>query len=180
MLSVKLEIGAEIRGADGTVRKSIPFRECHCLLKQFIMLMAAHISQTTKVITDVTGANRNISANANTFKSDFGTDNTKGILIGTGATTVTLTDYKIETHLTTGIAYEAMSYTVENPDASTWTIAISRSFINNTGGTVNIQEVALHTFGGAGNVFCVDRTLYPVTLEAMEAVALTYRISVTL
>ena len=180
MLAVKLEIGAEIRRADGTVRRSVPFRQCHCLLKQFIMFMAMHFSQTTQTMTDIGGDNRGTSAHALNFAADATSGTSQGIVIGTGTTTVTLMDHKLETQITAGIAHETVSFNIENPDSSTWSIAISRSFLNNTGGIINIQEVALYVSGGASYFFCIDRTLYPVTLEAGEAVALTYRISATL
>ena len=180
MLSVKIEIGAEIRRADGTVRKNIPFRQCRCLLKQFIMLMTVHLQQDSEQIIDTGGTLQYALSNSTTLKANATSDTNYGILIGTGTTTVTLTDYKLETQVTTNITHETVSFTIENPDASTWSVAISRSFINNTGGTVNIGEVALYVKASSNYIYCMDRTLYPVTLNAMEAVALTYRISVKL
>lgn len=180
MPSLKMEIGAEIRSADGTLIRKIPFRRCHSLLKQFIQLLAVQFSQTAQTIKDTGGANRSTPAHATSFLATATNQPTYGIVIGTGETAVTMTDYKIETQLTTNIGQGTVTFAVENPNSTTWRCAISRGLTNNTGAVVNIKEVALYTLYQAAYIFCLDRTLYSVTVQAGETVTLTYRITITL
>jgi hypothetical protein len=92
-----------------------------------------------------------------------------------------MTDNKLETPLSTNVAHSAVSFAVENPDASTWRLAISRVFTNNTGATIAIRECALYCYAvSAAWIVCLDHTLYSVDVPNGVAVTLTYRLTVSL
>ena len=181
MLSVKLEIGAEIRRADGTVRKNVPFRQCHCLVKGFIQLLYAQMAGSNVTIKDTSGTNRTEAAHAYNLLVAYGTQTTQGILIGTGTTAVTIADYNLAQQITSNIEHQTATFAIENPDSETWRLAISRGFVNNTGTDQDIKEVGL-VAGFSSNVYkiLIDRTLYNATVAIGETLTLTYRISVTL
>jgi len=180
MPSLKIELGAEIRDRHGNLVRQVPFRECHSLLKAFIQMLGSQFSQIAKTIKDTGGTNRSVPAHATNFLATATNQTTYGMVIGTGETPVTMTDYKIETQLTTNITHETVTFAVENPDSSTWRLAINRGFVNNTGAEVNIKEVALYVFHQTAWIFCLDRTLYSVAVQTGETVTLTYRITITL
>lgn len=181
MLSLKTEIGAEIRAADGTLVRKIPFRRGHSLLKQFVQLLFCKFSQTATTVKDVTGVEHSRAPEVATFAANATTQTTLGVLIGSGTTPVTMTDFKIETQLTTDITYESVTFAVENPDTATWRLAINRGFTNNTGAPVAVKEAALYVYQSVyPYIVCIDRTLYAVTFGAGETLTLTYRLTVTL
>jgi len=162
--------------------KRFPWRPAQSLLKQFIQLLAAQMSQVNQTIKDTSGTDRtganaavNLQANAPAGTTTF------GMLIGTGTNPVTMADYKLQTQVTAGIGHAAVQFAVETPDADTWRVAISRIFTNNSGGTLSIKEVALYGyFTTSLYTVCMDRTLYSVNVPNGVAVTLTYRITVTL
>ena len=181
MQSLRTEIGAEIRNRNGKLLRRLPFRECHSLLKQFIQILGVQMGGSSQTIKDTGGTNRASAANSLNFSCFATSQTTHGIVIGTGETPVTMTDYKLQTQVTASIVHQTMSFAVEEPDANTWRIAISRGFLNNTGAELNIKEAGLYVlFSGSAYFICADRTLYPVAVPAGTTLTLTYRITVTL
>jgi len=181
MQSLKTELGARITNAEGILIRVIPFRECHSLLKAFIQLIFSQVAYPEEVsIKDYLGNSYAYGANVYNMRVGQTTATNLGTLIGSGTTPVTLSDYKIETQLTTGITHNNPSFAVENPDSATCRLAIARGFINNSGAQVVVSEVALYMHYVFGFRVCADRTLYDVTFESGETLTLTYRISISL
>jgi hypothetical protein len=188
MLSLKTEIKAEIRAAEicgaraGRLIQSIPFRECNSILKQFIQMLGTQLSQVAISIKDTSGAIQSIGPQAMAFKANATNETNYGIVIGTGEVNpVAMDDYKLETQITADIAHNAVQFSIENPDASTWQVTVTRGFTNNTGGTVDVKEVGLYVLLAAGVVrYCIDRTLYDVSFGDGKTLTLTYRITISL
>jgi hypothetical protein len=89
-------------------------------------------------------------------------DVTIGIIIGTGNTAPTITDYKIETiipHAT--MNYGALTFGAPAADATTSQLTITRNFANVSGGAVVVNEIALYAKsefgGGTAAYFCIIR-----------------------
>lgn len=179
---IKVEIRAELRTPQGKLIKRYPWRRANSLIKQFIQLLACQVTQTNQTIKDTGNTDRNVPVTTlNLGCTPVAGATTNGILIGTGTTPVTMADYKLETQVTASITHPVQSYAVENPDASTWRLAISRVLTNNTGSTLSIKEVALYIMGGSTPwFFCADRTLYSVDVPNSVGVTFTYRITITL
>jgi len=179
---IKIEIRAQLH-KDGKIIKTLPWKPANSLLKQFIQILAiqmAVVNQTLKAIdnTDNSTAQGAFAFGANALLAAT----TLGILIGTGTTPVTMTDYKLETQVTTNITHAVVTFAIENPDSSTWRLAIARVLTNNTGASLGIREVALYVTAGTGSAlkFCADHTLYSVDVPNGVGVTLTYRITVSL
>jgi len=178
----RAEIRAELKDPQGNVIRRMPWRPARSLLKQFIQLLAAQMSQVNQTIKDTSGTDRtgaqasqNLQANAPAGTTTF------GMLIGTGTNPVTMADYKLQTQVTAGIGHAAVQFAVENPDEKTWRVAISRIFTNNTAATLAIKEVALYAyFTSSMYTVCLDRSLYSVNVPVGVAVTLTYRITAIL
>lgn len=182
MTKVKIEILAEIYDASGNLKERQPWREANSLLKAFIQALSCQLAVANQTIKDTGGTDRDCPVNTGNLRTAApAATTTYGIVVGTGETAVTMADNKLETQVFTNIAHALPSYLVENPDSSTWRIAITRAFTNNTGATVNIKEVGLYCMVGGTTWFaCIDRTLYSVSIPNGEILALTYRITVSL
>ena len=181
MLSAKIEIGAEIRNFEGRLVRKVPFRRCHSLLKQFIQLLTVQVSRSHQNIKNTVGNVVDIRYDDRNFESDPLNNTNFGIIIGNGHTNaVTMEDYNLEAQLTTNIVHQTQSFAIENPDSSSWRLAISRGFLNNTGSTVNIKEVGLISYMEVNFFGLMDRTLYSVSFENNTTLILTYRITITL
>jgi len=178
----KIEIRAEIKDHRGRLIKRLPWVKANSLLKGFIQILMAQVYGAAQTIKDTGGADRSVAAAIKNFCLAAAlTETTYGIAIGTGTTAVTMTDNKLETQVTTNIVHAAHSFAVENPDASTWRVAIARVFTNNTGASLGIREVALYAQATASLYsICIDRTLYSVDVPSGVGVTLTYRITVSL
>lgn len=179
---VYLQIRAEDRDPTGRLIKAYPWRRANSLLKQFIQLLTVQMAQANQTIKDTTGVDRDTPAATGQFQAALpaGTTN-RGIIIGTGTNPVTMTDYNLQTQVTTNITHSAVTVSAENPDANTWRVAIQRTFTNNTGSTLQVREVGLAVSGGAAAwpMLC-DRTLYSVDIPNGSAKTFTYRLTVSL
>ncbi len=178
----KIEIRAELRDPRGALIKRYPWKKANSLLKQFIQILTVQLQQSALTVTQTSGTDQSIGAHAYNFKAvGAAADTFNGILIGTGTTAVTIINYKLETQVSTNITHGVVTFTVEAPNANTARVAISRNFVNATGATVGIREVALYVQAGASLwQFCAERTLYSVDVPNGLTVTLTYRISITL
>jgi len=112
-----------------------------------------------------------------------------GIVIGTGNTAVTPTDYKLVTRIAHGTTSGKMEYSgtmiypvvVSAPNAS---FDIERIFRNSSGGSIEIKELGIdsHTLNGAnGAIYCIIRdVLSPtVTVNDGEYLKVTYTFQIT-
>lgn len=181
-IKLKLEIRAEIH-RDGKLVKRYPWKRANSLLRQFIQILTVQLGLAPIVMTDTGGtATRSLTQSGNNFYAAAAAASTvAGIQIGTGTTPVAMTDIKIETQSVTNVAYGICVVSVENPDASTWRSVVTRTFTNNTGSVLNITEIALVCWGGNTPwFFCIDHTLYSVSVPSGSSVTLTYRITISL
>jgi len=94
-------------------------------------------------------------------------------------------DYKLGSQLTTNVTYGTSVLGVENPSPSLWRLTISRVFTNNTGSTLNIEEVGLYCETnqyGTVNLatLCCDRSLYSISISNLISTQITYRLNITL
>ena len=181
MPSPKIEIGAEIKNARGELIRKVPFRRCHSLLKSFIAILYTQFTNQDVNIKDITGTIRTQHSNAYNFRMVCTTDTNLNVLVGNGTTAITMEDYQLAAQITSDITHQSPSFAMENPNSTTWRIAISRGFYNNTEVNIEVEEVGLVSlFGASQYLTLIDRTLYNVTIGAGETLTLTYRISITL
>lgn len=180
--NIKLQVRAIVHTKDGRTFKKYPWKKTHSLLKQFIQLLMIQLSYTNQTIKKTDGSTYNSPPHAlNLMVVGALNDTTFGILIGSGDTPVTLEDYALEAQITTNVAHALQSFALENPNASTWRISISRTFTNNTGAVLHIKEVAIYTSNYTSYVSaCLERTLYAVDVPDGYPVTFQYRITITL
>ncbi len=116
-------------------------------------------------------------------------DDEYGIVVGTGDTAETNTDFKLETQLTEGAGLGNITHGVmvigttavvgANVDLET-----SRSFTNNTGAAITVKEAGVYTgllFNGTRNFHCIIRDVLgtPVEVPDMCSLAVFYTFRTT-
>jgi hypothetical protein len=132
-------------------------KKSESFLQQFLQLLMAlflNASAEDKVtnVRDTGNSVRAINIGYNTyFNRIFLSDAIAGvvdigIIIGTGSTAPTITDYVIETiipHAT--MNYSAMNFAHPTADATTSQFTMTRNFSNVSGGDVTVNEVGLYS-----------------------------------
>jgi len=90
-----------------------------------------------------------------------------GIVLGTGTTAVTPTDFQLATQIADGTAASTLEYfpssgtalTISNPTGS---FKLERLFRNSSGGTITVNEIGLYTIGSTNSIpfsFCAIRDI---------------------
>lgn len=102
---------------------------------------------------------------------------THGIVVGTGDTAPTNTDYKLVTQLTEGTTLGKITHgeTVIQTTAvvgANVNLETKRSFPNNTGSTITIKEAGIYTSSSLG-IFCIIRDVLGATIDVPDKCALT-------
>jgi hypothetical protein len=131
---------------------------------------------------DTGGVSRALSYQYSILAANAGAATTTyGIVIGTGTTPVDIDDYSLEAQVTTNIAHGICATSPQNPDASTWRAQATRTFTNNTGAPLTIEEAAIYVNDtGASWKFCIDRTLHHAVVVNLAAITITYAVEITI
>jgi len=161
----------------------IPWKKANSLVVQFIRLLAIQMSSTNWLVKKTDGTEISKGIDQAVFRVVCGAGTTdQGIVIGTGTTPVTLYDYALASQVITNVYYGSTTVALENPSENCWRNLITRSFTNNTGSDLNIKEVALYCKLLSGEVgpFCLERSLYNVSVPRSLSVLISYRIAIYL
>lgn len=161
-------------------------------VRGFISLLCVKMLSETLDIKRDDDTTASVSTNQVNLKCGLTTaDDTMGIIIGVGTTSVSITDTKLgskEPHLGSATSYGATSVSAPSTAGSTRSFTIARTFTNNRVGpppTNNfiVKEVGLllHGLSGSPNILA-DRTVLPsdVTIPSDGGTkTFTYTISIT-
>jgi hypothetical protein len=183
---MKTFIGLEIFSADGKLIERRPFEEAHSFVSNFMHTLYGLFANATinlGVNTASNTARTLCTAGSYNSLSVIAAANVTayGIQIGTGTTAPAFSDYKLATQTITNVYHFATTAFLNNPSASVFEIIINRSFSNNTGAAITINEVGLvGYYAGSGDSILLDRTLYTVTVGIGMAITLTYKFTFTL
>lgn len=135
---------------------------------------------------DTGGTSRTPAQAAVAFQCTGNLDNSGlGIVVGTGTTTVAVTDTKLITQITTGngagqLRYLAQTFNMFTVGSTDVNFQITRSFINNSGATITPTEVGIYGQGGTGWTFCLIRDLFGgggIAVAAGKTLTVTYTLS---
>jgi len=149
-----------IRKAESFVRQFMDL-----LLIKFInssILGAMQVRDTANVLQGVSDSSSNFSTDAPTSNVSY------GIIVGTGTTDPTITDYKIETLIAHGtgagqLQYGGVTYGLPASDLTTSQFTITRNFANASGGAITVNEIALYV---KANVSGVQDNIMTVVVPA--------------
>lgn len=160
-------------------------KEANSLVKAFIQaLLLGMLNQTISLTIKDTGGTNRTTSNAVMNVKDAGVGNVNyGILVGTGTNTVAIDDYTLQTKIAHGSSAGQLNYSAMSLDntittaGSTIYFNLSRTFTNNSGSDITIQEVGL--VYSAGYYYLIDRTLSSKTITNGNSSTCTYRISIS-
>jgi len=132
------------------------------------------------------------NAYAYSYFSVFAADNNDayGIVVGSGTTPPTSSDYKLETKIAHGVGagqldYGAHSLTVAAVVGSNVDLVISRTLYNGSGATVTIKEIGVYEYGdhpflgGMKVAMLIRDVITPVEVEVGETVSVQYTLRTT-
>lgn len=164
--TVEVLVREGIFDPNGKVLKHIPEKRAESFVVQFLELLTVQFGGIGEVyplpITDIENNTRYIQNSYYTLncKGDIG-DDSKGIVVGTGATSPTISDYKLQTQIVHGsgsgeMLYGGVTFGAPTSDSTTSHFTITRDFANSSGAAIVVKEIGLYN-----NAFTlgVSRTL---------------------
>ena len=177
----QVHIRAEFLDPEGKVIRRTRWKRARSYVCAFIDHLGGQMAYTSLDITDTGGVIRNLGNSVGRMRVDAGAGVTiRGIVIGTGTDAVLISDYKLGTQVTTNIDHSSVTVSAPVTDGTTRLLEVVRTFTNNTGAVLNVTEVGLYCMSGAADwKFCLDRSLYNVTINNGASASLRYRIKVT-
>jgi hypothetical protein len=163
--------------------KKIPFDS---FLKQFMQIISANWSATTRSVLDTSNAAQNVLSSSYFSAVGPAANVNYGILVGTGTDAVDVSNYKLQTKILNGSGAGQLLYqgtvvsdvTVSGQNAY---ITIARNFNNNTANTITVEEVGIaiiYTVGGY--YFQVSRDLtggYAIPASKTGVITYTFQTS---
>jgi len=178
-------IGVRLFDKYGNLTKDYSEQSANSIVIAFADMIAAGLKNATMTnIKDTSGTNRTSALSG--LRWDAGvTVATHGILVGTGTTAVALEDYNLETQIAHGISSGQLEHGAMTDDVTLSTSGGERffrgyrTFTNNSGDSITIEEVAV-VINTAGNYkMLIDRTLKNFAVADTASATVTYRWSVT-
>lgn len=142
-----------------------------------------------ETIKDTGGTDRSTSSHANDFRANAVAAVTDfGIVVGTGDTAVTISDYALEALIAEGsgagqLNYQATAFAGNVQDGDTWYFTVQRVMNNNSGGAITVKEWGLYgKMGPTPYYVCLIRKVLdtPVEVADLAALTATFRIQVSL
>jgi len=163
--------------------------ESHSFVAQWLDLLYGMFGQNSLSILGNASPAENISINPLQMNAGSG-NQSFGIQVGSG-TTKSINDTALDSLIPNGnsagqLAYGAMSFTSPAINTSTnqGNFSISRSFTNNSGGSVTVSEVGVvvETYASNGNFYDIfiihDILSSPITLANTQVLTVTYIFSI--
>lgn len=171
-----------IRNKKGQIVKVVE-KECNSYVKQIISALRILMGFTAGNITNTVGGSVSRAGSDTVLRADGASGSiASGIIIGTGTSAVTINDYKLDTRIEHGVGagqlqYGTTSFTDVIVVGSTTKFTISRTFINDSGNDITVEEVALKSQNNG--TFMLERTLLKFTIKNGESGTVIYTISCT-
>ncbi len=160
-------------------------RRCNSLLLAWVDIFLGIMKQTATSLKDTSGntTTRNVGVTSLALNAGAAA-NLFGVMVGTGSTAVSISDFKLDTLITHGTGATQVAYgavTVSSPATSGTTryFTIARTFTGNASAVVTVNEIGLYCKFDSVYYYCIDRTLSTFTIPIATAKTVTYTIGVT-
>lgn len=190
---VQLLVRAVVRDLDGKVISDTGQKPSKSFVIQFLEFIKAAFDAVTTAATDKTGTERTIYRSTYAPYNSFqlysaANEYINGIVVGTGDTAVTNTDYRLVNQLEEGatagkITHGISSFGSPAVVGANVDMNITRSFTNNTGSTITVKEAGIYvkSYYLAWYSFCIIRDVIgPILVpdKCSLTVIYTYRTTV--
>ena len=151
------EIGAvlelTVKKKDGSIREHRVMKS-KSFVRQFLDLLMVQAGMVNEAsyheIRDVNNTLIAVAFSGETFATDAAAnDDTYGIMVGTGNTAPTISDYALETKIDDGVGagelqYGGVTYGLPTSSATESHFTITRDFSNASGGAITVEEIGLY------------------------------------
>jgi hypothetical protein len=185
-VKVRLYFAITARDAHGRIVDRRPRRLCRSYVLPFIDALYQQGRGTgTTTIKDVGGTNRALGNDGNQFQFlTTGTTGNRGPVVGTSSTAVAIGDTALGAKIADGsgagqLTHQAPTQTAPTTSGSSRSWTAQRVFVNNSGGTITIQECGFH-WHTASWAFLMVRDLVAggLAVPALGSATLTYTFSI--
>ena len=193
-----------VRKKDGTIREQ-RVRKAESFVRQFLDLLMMQAAMANEMsyhqIRDTGNVLRAIAFSGLTFATNgAANDDTYGVMVGTGNTAPTITDYALETKIDDGVAagemqYGGVTYGLPTASATESHFTITRDFSNASGGDITVEEIGIYvkamaawiiqsndrTSGAPDLIFMTIRDVVGggITIPNGETLTVNYRLQAT-
>jgi len=198
--TIQLFCKVNVYGKDGKLKRSSGMLRSRSFVKNFLVMFEYYIAHAYNAYADYTtlvntaGSNKTHAGASVTLSKAMcaespSTNDSYGILVGTGETTPALTDYCIETLIEDGsdptqLQYGACAVSAADINGSYVDLPITRTFTNASGDTIVIKEAGLafqDLWGLASSEsFLVAHDAADQTVDDGEICVVVYTIRVSL
>ena len=147
-------------------------------LDNFLLLLLRRLKDVSVMMKRTSGSNYESSLAAWTVAA-ADSNTSYGILIGSGTTAFSFSDYKPETQLTSNWLHSACAKksTSLSTETGITETTIQRDFLNNTGSAVDVSEVCIVITDGSNNFFCIARKVFtPVSVANNQTFRVTSKL----
>jgi len=191
---VEIEIGLKVLDRYGRILEE-RVEQGHSFVQNFMVILYAMMRGRNIGLTVVDTSNTSrvgvvndawVYSNYAPMDCLAGTLTTYGIVIGTSAQAVVITDYKLIAQVTTDWSHEVVTKLSSTPDAGkTYSIGgVARNIKNNTGVSVDINEVGLVAYtrwAAANRYILMARDVFgsPITVVSGGTMSIQYNVKAT-
>lgn len=154
-----------------TIRKRVYHAPAHSFVKQWVQMIKSSFQAAIEAnVKDTGGTNRTFNFSLN-IAAGIGID-TRGLVVGTGANAVTISDFQLQTKIAHGtgatqIKYEAVVFEAFTLVGSTASFVIKRRFENASGATITVAEAGIYEFDGI-YCFCMARDVLATPQDVLN------------
>jgi hypothetical protein len=151
----------------------------------FIDLLCIQMSTTTQSMTDTGNTTRSVNISTNNFDATSAAGTTTyGMRVGTGTNAVAIGNYALQTPIAHGngsgqLAHGATTVSLFSTVGTSRQFTVSRTFTNNSGAGITVNEVGIYVRGVSAFYFMIERTLSTLTINNATSSTVTYTIKVT-
>jgi len=188
--SIGLFYQLTVRDKKGKVVRKTRMRRARsfCLAFLQVLMEQGFATGIVTIIKDVDGVNKTITSHATNFNTTVAAGyNTAGIVLGTGTTTPTNTDFQMETKIAHGSAatelnYAAQSFVEAQEVGANVDYQLVRAFQNLSGGTINVTEAGVISIiysGGSEYALLIHDVFSAVAVADGETITATYTLRTT-
>lgn len=186
-MNMKLYVQVEIKDKNGNAVKRFRKQLCRSYVRQLIDLLRANMNAANTITMKNTTGNSNPDSFPNSMTANSSAGNAAyGVQVGTNTNAPTISDYAIGTLIPNGSASGDLNYGATSIGGvvivgSTAQFTIARTFTNNSGADITVQEIALVIWLGVYSVwYLIEHSLNSFTIPNGQSGTVTYTLSVSI
>jgi len=179
-------VRAVVRDRKGRIIRDTGWKETNTLTKNFYAFLRCAMQDADTPVTTVGGTIKvceepsGINATFMFVAAPAGNDS-RGMVVGTGTTSPTRTDYNIESKIEHGTDSGQLYYYACEVTHSDDYVEITRTFGNESGADITIREIGIiaqyHDVEGYTRLALIARSLFEITVPYGSSVKIYYRIT---